>query len=136
MRPDEYLSTYQYFSSKTSDVARAAALGGLGVIWLFRGSTAQSEAAAPALPSSLLLPTVLLGLSVAIDLLHYLVGSAIWRHHFKNAEREAKGGRSYAHRAWWNLPIDLLFALKLLLIAAGYACLSAYALRTLFAPPV
>jgi hypothetical protein len=64
---------YYYYSGKTSDIVRQLGFAGIGVIWLFK-----YEGQDHLLPDELLTVGFLIVLSLALDLLQYVVGTAVW----------------------------------------------------------
>lgn len=71
--------TYQEASAKVSELNRNLALGGLGIIWIFKYSDSNSKI----LPDILVYALFFLVITLLLDLLHY-----IWRtvviHHVYN----------------------------------------------------
>lgn len=81
----EYLDDYWYFSGKASDINRNLSIAGLAIIWLLLKDTdilskvGNSVTLVQAnIPKGLLLPFLCLIISLTLDLLHYVSGSAIW----------------------------------------------------------
>jgi hypothetical protein len=78
----EYLEDYEYFSGKASDINRSLALAGLAAIWLLLKDTdilnKTDALVSTRLPKQLFLPFMCLLITLTLDLLHYIAGSAIW----------------------------------------------------------
>lgn len=70
----DYLEDYQWFSAKASDVARQLNLAGIAVVWIFKAGGGS----APQIPKDLVLPLEIFSFALALDLLHYVAGAAIW----------------------------------------------------------
>lgn len=68
---------YEDFSGKGSEICRQLNFIGVGIIWLF-SNTVQDRNWKIILPESLILPILLLCLSLALDLLQYIVSTVIW----------------------------------------------------------
>src|SRR4051794_9409377 len=88
MKLSAFKGDYQWFAEKASDTARALALAGFAVIWVFRtGDGAQSR-----VPPQLLAPAILLGLALGCDLFQYLVAALVWRAFFRHHEDQTAPG--------------------------------------------
>lgn len=74
MKLSDYSKTYYEFSGKTSDIARHLAFAGIALVWIFKTGAAP----ATKIPQELHIPTILLALTLAFDLLQYFAGTAIW----------------------------------------------------------
>ena len=117
-------------TGKLSEVARQAAYAGFAVIWVFKTTTETSYH----LDRSLILAGVLLALALGCDLVQYAVTVLLrWR----NAhEEERLRGVDYADNDL-TLPEGInrgpyaLFALKVALVAVGYAILIRYLVQAL-----
>jgi hypothetical protein len=131
MRLSEYRKDYHLFTGKASDVARAAALGGIGLLWVFR---VQSEST-PFLPKPLLLPAAFLILGLGLDLLHYVVAALTWWGFYSYKERRLRDSNQdpeLTHPPALKRPIEVLFVLKLIVIICGLTSLAVFAWGTLF----
>ena len=69
-----YMEDYYEFSGKASDVARKLAFAGIALIWIFKIETQPT----PKIPPDLVLPTALLALTLAFDLLQYVAATCVW----------------------------------------------------------
>jgi hypothetical protein len=111
-------------STKASEVARALALAGIAITWIFRES-----GGAPRLPPSLLPPLTFFALALAFDLLHYVLSALAfaylqWR---EDRRRVATRDDYEVHvPAVANWPGNLCYAAKLLSVGAGYILLVRY----------
>lgn len=71
MNQEKLKEVYAEFSKYSSSSVRTLALGGIGLIWTFK----LPETASSVLPNGLYFPGMLLALTLAIDHIHYLVGT-------------------------------------------------------------
>jgi len=128
MKLSEYKETYYTFSGKASDVARAAAFAGIALTWVFKIDAKPI----PRLPDELLLPTGLFALGLGLDLIHYVTGSIIWglfhRYHEKCLANPTDDPE-LEHSPWLLRIINVLFALKLMCVLAGYAFMIVYIIQ-------
>lgn len=71
---------FEYFSGKVSDVARQLSLVGVAVVVFVTGLTTTDFATGDAveLPDRLIVAAAFLAISLGLDLLHYMTGSALW----------------------------------------------------------
>lgn len=123
MKLSQYKEDYYFYSGESSKVGRAAALGGIGIIWIFR---IVSKDGTPAIPRELFFPTAFFALSLVFDLLQYIAGTLIWGHFFRWNERRLSrptDDPDLSHRAWFSLPISIFFWSKLVSVGIGYVCL-------------
>ncbi len=74
MKLQDYRETYYEFTGIASEVSRKLAFAGIALVWLFK----LEGAPVPKIPNELILPTGLLAASLAFDLFHYVIASAIW----------------------------------------------------------
>ena len=111
---------YKYYTGKASDCNRSLSFAGIAVIWIFR----TGEQDQPHLPKVLILALGLFAVSLAFDLLHYLVSSAIWGtfHRFKEKSIENENDDIQAP-PWINWPGNFFFWMKFLYTIAGYSLL-------------
>ncbi len=131
MKLQEYREAYYEFSERASDVARAAALGGLAIIWIFKTQIGEH----PALPRALLWPTMLILAALGCDLLQYVAGALIWGIVFRHRESHQDDrdfNQDADHSAWLPVPIQVLFFMKFGLMVLSYVLLARFAVRQLF----
>jgi len=133
LKLSEYDKDYYGFSAKAGDIARQLALAGIAIVWLFKVEANGSLA----LPKLLAWPTIAFVVSLAADLLHYLVQSITWGR-FAYVQRKAHGkGDDDAipdPPGYYNwLPL-VLFYCKTTVVVVGYWWLFDYLrLRIAFA---
>src|SRR5262245_6848781 len=133
MTLDDLWTDVRELTGKLSDVTRQAAYAGLGLIWIFKTGTETSYH----LDRSLVLAGALLALALGCDLAQYAVTVLIrWRHAREEEDRLRRAGHDADDL---TLPASInrgpyaLFALKVALVAAGYAILIYYLVRALVA---
>ena len=130
MTLDDLWADVRELTGKLSEVARQAAYAGFAVIWIFR----TDAAAGYRLDRSLILAGIVLALALGCDLAQYAVTVLLrWRH--ARAEEQSRGadyeGDDLTLPASVNRGPYALFALKLALVAAGYAILIRYLVQKL-----
>ena len=113
---EHYRQTFYEFSGKASDITRQLAFAAIAVIWLFKKDTLQNQLS---IPHDLILPGILIVATLAADLLQYTGGAGIWYLYYRYLER--KGTSEIAdHSSWLQLPIMVLFCIKVVLIIWAY----------------
>ncbi len=131
MRLDDYKKEFYEFSAKASDTSRAAAFGGIAIIWVFRITTAT----VPQLPKELLIPLSLFTAALGFDLLHYTIATIIWGFFHRINEmrlRNPTNNPNLAHPSYLSLPIWTLFFLKIASVLVGYVTLLNFIWRLWF----
>ncbi len=120
MNLEDARGAYYRFSGKASDIARQLNFVGLALVWLF---AIQGEEGSK-LPSRLVLVTGLIVVSLALDLLQHLYGSAAWGIYPRLKELSGVSeGQDFAAPAKINWPTNILFWSKHLPVLATYALL-------------
>ena len=76
MKIEEARRAYDHFSGKTSEIVRQLALGGIAIIWIFTLRSANGTRITP--PVDMIWAGLALLIALAFDLLHYVIGAAIW----------------------------------------------------------
>lgn len=71
---EDYREEFYVFTGKASDVNRQLALAGVAIIWIFN----NPDGSKILLCDALILPLIFLVVSLAIDLIQYVLGSVIW----------------------------------------------------------
>ena len=74
MKLSEFRSTYYEMSGKASEICRSLAFAGIAVVWIYKTGPEASPHPQP----EMLLPTALLILGLALDLLQYVYSAAVW----------------------------------------------------------
>ena len=131
MKLSDYKADFEEFSGKASDRARAAAFAGIAIIWVFKIDSKP----VPQLPNELLIPTGLLALCLALDLLQYITAAITWnlfhRHHEKKLANPMDDPE-LNHTPWLARPVTVLFILKLISVMAGYGFIGRYIIGVWF----
>jgi hypothetical protein len=124
----EYRQTFYDYSGKVSDLNRQLAFGAIAIIWLFK----RDYAGQPTIPHALLLPGFFAALGLSFDMLHYLVASVIWRFFYRRKEKEhIDEDVDIKHGVLLELPIWLLFGLKLLFTMICYGFIAHFLVNAL-----
>ena len=129
----DYREDYYWFSGKASDVARQLAFAGIAFLWIFRVTTDGG----PVIPRDLVLPAVLFALALAFDLLQYISATVIWGWFKRSEEKKLKypdDNPELSAPAWYNWPINSIFAVKLICVVLAYILLIAKVSRILLCP--
>jgi hypothetical protein len=115
---------YEARSGAASTICRQLGFAGIALIWAFRVVDGENVA----VPQVLLLPAALIVASLALDLFHYAVASAMWAIVGRVFELRENRGKLVPSRAprWMNYPAVVLFWLKLAAMAAAYYLLLRY----------
>jgi hypothetical protein len=85
MKLSEFKKISDTYTSKSSDICRQLALGGIAIIWLFKINSNGTIA----LERFLLYPLISLSISLISDLLQYVLGGYIWKRFFITEEKKA-----------------------------------------------
>lgn len=131
MKLQDYRETFYTFSGKASDLNRQFGFGAIALIWLFK----QDIAGRPSIPHALLVPSVLVVSALLLDMLQYMVASAIWYNFYRRKEKEGLSEEEeITHSPWLERPTTLLFAVKVFLMIACYGFLLVFLLQRLVLP--
>ena len=114
---------YEELSGKASEICRQLGFAGIGIIWIF--NTTQNGIS---IPEKFHLPLFLICLSLALDLLGYVIGTLTWYiiylcHHKKESSDDTA---EFKDSEWINLLTWILWAIKIALMICAYiklACL-------------
>jgi hypothetical protein len=120
---------YYFYSGKTSDIVRQLALGGIGIVWLFRAGAVGAEK----IPAALKTPLGLIVAGLAFDLLHYAIATSVWGV-FQRRKEVAGTAEDVDFTApdEMNYPSIGLFVIKVACVVVAYVLLLAYVTRTVF----
>lgn len=127
---------YERFSEKTSALVRNLGFAGIALIWAFKTATKGKSI----VPSELIIPGVLIVTSLALDLLHGVVGTAIWGiyNRIKEKEFEERAAKDrdfdpeeedFLAPSPINWPALLLFWGKIAAMLASYVLLIQFLIR-------
>jgi hypothetical protein len=126
MKLEEYKKDSYEFSKSTSDLVRQFAFAGIAIIWIFKYEKPIDHL----IPVQLFKPLLLLIVTLALDLLQYLIPSIIWtlfyKYHEKkgrNNEYELKANKSYSRPGW------LFYYGKIITLAIAYILITNFILN-------
>jgi len=131
MKLSDFRETYYEFSGKASEAARKLAFAGIAVVWIFKSSDSPS----PKIPIDLYLPTGLLVLTLAFDLLQYVSATIIWGVFQWKEERKLNNindDPELGAHPLCKLPQNVFFLLKIITITLAYIFLSSFIWRVWF----
>jgi hypothetical protein len=125
---DHYKEAKEYYTSKASEVNRSLAFAGLAIIWIFRKSNHDTSVILlDTIPDGLEFSLIMLVLALALDMLHYVVGSVIWSIFYRVKEKlvKTKKIKNDGIEANSILPntIHVFFVLKILANVLGFVSL-------------
>lgn len=129
MKLSEYREAFYTFSGKASDLNRQLAFAGIALIWLFKRDVGVQLT----IPNDLLWPTVLIVVSLALDMLHYSVASFIW-HLFYRSKEKAGVRESTAlkrHHPMLEWPTYIIFWAKIASVLFAYIGILIFLFRTI-----
>jgi hypothetical protein len=107
---------------------RRSARRGIAVIWIFK----TDRAGAFAIPRDLLIPGVLIVAGLGLDLLQYCVATITWRVFYRRQEKaDVDEDAELEHSIYWEVPIVVLFWLKLVCVFVAYVLILRYLVRAL-----
>lgn len=108
---------YYEFTAKASDVSRKLAFAGIALIWVFKEDHLNK------VPSPLLFPALLFVVALALDLLQYAYGAAVWGFRARCEEkklRDRSQDPEFSVSPFWNWPTDGCFWGKIGLVVWAY----------------
>ena len=116
--------TYYGFSAEASKAARALALAGIAIVWVFTKET-QS------VPEPLLWPLGLFVATLAMDWLHYFTSALMWGWYGRYREKNDKYDDYPAPKTinWLN---NALWFLKVVTIGPAYVLVFLFLLDTIY----
>jgi hypothetical protein len=110
--------TYEELSGKASDIVRQLSLAGIALIWLFK----VGKDASPVLDTQLVRAALFIFCALSLDLLQYLVSTAMWHFFFRLKERNhTSPDEEFEAPIWMNWPTWTLFWLKAASMVIAYA---------------
>jgi len=120
LRLKEAREAYYDYSRKASEINRQLGFAGIALIWVFRIEGPQRTQ----LPPNLLLAATVIFISLALDLLQYVIGTLTWglysRYHERRGVSEA---RDLAAPRWINWTTLALFWTKMAAMCIVYGVL-------------
>jgi hypothetical protein len=136
---DKVWARRDLFTGKASEIVRQLGFAGIALVWLFR---IQGSSGLDVLPKDLRVPTILIVTSLAMDLLHYVWGSAAWgvfgsvkETQIKKVEddwEKLKEAEPFRAPSWINYPTNFFFWGKIVVICAAYALMALYIGKRVF----
>ncbi|HVT18826.1 MAG TPA: hypothetical protein VHQ90_21905 [Thermoanaerobaculia bacterium] len=120
----------EYFSKKTSKVVRQLGFAGIAVIWVFKVTAdGRTIILPPLIPASFFLV-----LGLALDLLHCVVGTAVWARYNRHKEQELKAQKDpeeidFEAPRQINWPANVFFWSKITAIFIAYVLLIRFLVR-------
>ncbi len=123
MKLKDYRDTYYGLSAKASDVSRQLSFAGIAFIWIFKSEKGGSLSISP----DLLWPALLFAGALALDLMHYVLGSLIWGVFARY--REYKGNKDEDELdapAYFNWPTLFCFWAKVIFVVTAYVLVLEY----------
>ena len=108
---------YEGLSGKASDILRQLCFAGIALIWLFKAGTNASLILNP----QLLRAALFIFIALSLDLLQYLIGTAMWHFFFRWKERaNTSPDEVFEAPIWMNWPTWTLFWLKAASMAIAF----------------
>ena len=114
MKLADCLERYEYFSGKASDILRQLGFAGIALIWVFRDESQYN------IPAELVPAGILIVIGLALDLLHYVTGTAIWGIYHRWKERHGGKGTEFLAPRSINWPTLTLFWGKVFAMIGAY----------------
>jgi len=128
MRLSDYRQSYYDYSGSASTVGRQAGFAGIALIWVFKiGSSADAFG----LPQGLHIPTIAFITALALDLLQYVIATAIWGGYCRYKEKQFGAGsdESFEVPMYFNWPALACFWGKHTATICAYIFLLLYAVE-------
>lgn len=118
MKLEKFKDESYEFSKLTSDLVRQFAFAGIAIIWLFKFEKPQDQL----IPKELIVPLLSFVMTLACDLLQYLIPTIIWTVFFRYYEKKFKGNTEKEIKANPILifPGWLFFIFKIILLSIGF----------------
>lgn len=117
MNLNDYKQEYQWYSGKASDVVRQLSFAGIAVVWLFK---VQSKTEIK-VPEAFLVPLGLFCVSLAFDLLQYLIGYITWFFFFRAQEKKGVAkDTALTHSVLLPVPLHFCMVSKVLSTTFAY----------------
>jgi hypothetical protein len=126
MKLEEYKKDSYEFSKSTSELVRQFAYAGIGIIWIFK----YEKPIVHLIPIELFKPLLLLIVTLAIDLLQYLIPTIVWTIFYKYHEKKGRQG-DYEIKASerYSIPGWLCFYSKIIALAIAYILITKFILN-------
>jgi len=122
----DVLANRNDYTKSASDASRQLAFAGIAAIWLLRVGVD-----APKVPDDLVPALGFFALSLALDLLHYVIASLVWTGILWWKEyKKVRRNKQFLISGWLNAPAYALFFLKVGSVLFGYLLVIVYLIRT------
>ena len=133
MSLDEQCEQIRFYSMQTSAINRSLALAGIAIIWLFKNPDKQGI-----ITHLLNLPLLLLGISLALDLLQYFWGTIMYRRFYgkklelwKTNKMSDENSGNIMIPGYIKTVIDWIFYAKIMTMMAAYIFIILYLTKVL-----
>lgn len=125
MKLKDARENYYTLSGKASDVARQLAFAGIAIIWVFKVDAGPGKLG---VPESLYGAGLTLIVSLALDLLHYGIASALWGvfHRLQETKDDLTEETEIVAPHWINWPAIGLFWTKIAVMMVAYVLILRY----------
>jgi hypothetical protein len=120
---DRARAAYDYHSGRASDLVRQLGFAGIAIVWAFRVEDGGRQVIA----SELKIATALIVVALALDLLQYVVGAAIWGAFARIREKRSDPHTDASPKMNW--PAIFLFWVKVALMMWAYVTLLCFLWR-------
>jgi hypothetical protein len=132
---NDYLEFMGAYTSNASAANRSLALGGIGIIWLFK----KPESGLVIQKNLLNFPLLLFAISLALDLLQYFFGAVAWKLFYERKywiwKNKMKYDNNYACDIpapnFISVPIYIFWISKILVMIIAYTLLLKYLVNIL-----
>jgi hypothetical protein len=121
---------YYALSGKASDAARQLAFAGIAVIWVFKADAGPGKLG---VPQGLHWAGLCLVVSLALDLLQYAIGSAVWAsfHRLQEQKDAIAADTEFEAPRWLNWPALAFFWGKIGAVGIAYILILMHVARLL-----
>jgi hypothetical protein len=120
----EYKEDYYTFTGKVSEVNRSLAFSGIAIVWIFNKTNTNDLIN---IPSELSLPLFLFFITIALDLLQYLIGGLIWFFFYKYHENKGMDEEDELEAPnIFPLILHVLYFSKIIVNIIAFSILSKY----------
>jgi hypothetical protein len=116
---EDYRQAFYRYSTRASEGSRQLAFAGIAIIWLFKRDTAGQLS----IPHDLVLPGIFIVVSLALDMIHYCLGTIIWRWYYRKKEDDGidESTELPKHSLGLEIPIYVVFWAKIVVLLLAYA---------------
>lgn len=117
MKLSNIREAFEGLSGTASNINRQLCFAGLGIIWIFNSKSNKIE-----VPKELYTPAIMFVVSLAIDIIQYLIQTFTWYifYLYKKFHCKIKEEEESKESEWLNFVPWLLFASKIAFLVIGY----------------